>query len=139
MVLLLATRDQRVVRCRRSRRDHIYVRGQLLGRVMRHLGDVVTIEIALLSGCVVRPADLALLIPAAGSAHRIAPPELGAVVVAVHVAVVAPPAQEEHLTTAAADDEAEGVHGSGRNRQELDAAPEPCDEAFVEPGSGRTT
>src|SRR5690606_29929604 len=100
MVLLLAARDQRVVRCRRSRPDHIYVREQLLGRVMRHLGEGVSIEVARLTSRVVRPAGLGLLIPPAGRPHRVTPLEFGAVVAAVHVAVIAPPAQEEHLTTA---------------------------------------
>lgn len=73
--------------------------------------------------------------PARGE-PRLASPGLGADVAAVHVAVVAPPAQEEHLAAAAAVDEAQRVHGSGRDRQELDATHEPCDEAVVAPGSG---
>jgi len=139
MVLLLAARDQRVVRCHRDRRHDLYGLGQVLGRLMRHLRGLASIEVCLLPRGVVDPACFGLLVAATRGANRLASRELGAAVAAVRVAVVAPPAEEEHLSTTAAADEAQGVHGSGRDRQELDAVHEPCDEGLVDPGSGRTT
>jgi hypothetical protein len=63
------------------------------------------------------------------SAHGAPPP-------AVLVPVVAEAAQEEELPAGPAEDKAKRVHGSGRDRQELDADPKPCDELLVAPGSG---
>jgi hypothetical protein len=105
---------------------------------MRHLRGLAPIEVALLPRRVIGPAGLGLLIPAAGAAPGIPSPELAAGLAAVHVAVVAPPAKEEHLIAAATADEAKGyggggVHGSRRGHQELDAGLEPCDEHLVVP------
>lgn len=55
---------------------------------------------------------------------------------AVRVPVVAEAAQVEELPAGPAEDEAQRVHGSGRDRQELEADPKPCDELLVAPGSG---
>ena len=57
---------------------------------------------------------------------------------AVLLAAIAAPANEEDLATlgAAADDKAKRIHGSDRDRQELDAGVEPWDEQLVGPGSG---
>jgi hypothetical protein len=103
---------------------------------MRHLRDLEPIEVRLLPRRVLGPTHLGLLVAPARREPRLAAADLGADVAAIHVAVVAPPAQEEHLAATAAADEAQRVHGSGRDRQELDATREPCDEAVVAPGSG---
>jgi hypothetical protein len=138
MVFLLAAshRGLRVMRRRRRRRDHLYDGGQVLGSLMRHLRSLTPIEVALLPRGMIGPTRLGLLIATTGGALRLASPHLAAGVAAVDVAVVAPPAEEEHLATEAADDEAQGfggvgVHGSERGRQELDAGVEPCDEHLV--------
>lgn len=73
---------------------------------MRHLSGLAPIEVALLPRRMVSLTRIRLLVAAARSPDRVAPPQLGAAVRAVHVTVVAPPAQEEHLPTATADDEA---------------------------------
>jgi hypothetical protein len=106
---------------------------------MRHLRGGASIEVALLPRGVVGLACLGLLVTAAGRPDRVAAPELGARVAAVDVAVIAPPAQEEDPATTAAADEAQRVHGSGRDRQELDADLAPCDDHLVDPGSGCAT
>jgi hypothetical protein len=139
MTLLLAARDPRVMRGGRSRRGQLYVRWQVSGSLMRHLRGFATIQVALLPCCVVRSAGRGSLVAPTGRAQRVAPPKPGALRSAVHIPVVAIPAQEEHLTTATAHHEAQRIHGSGRDRQQLDADPQPCDEALVDPGSGRTT
>ena len=106
---------------------------------MRHLRGGASIEIALLPRGVVGFTRRGLLVAATGGPDRVAAPELGADFTAVDVAVVAPRAQEEDPATPAADDEAQRVHGSGRDRQELDADLAPCDEPLVDPGSGCAT
>jgi hypothetical protein len=135
-LLLAAARERRAVRRARRRRDQLYDGGQVFGSLMRHLRGLEAIEVRLLPGGVVGPARLGLLVAAAGAAQRFTARGLAAGVAAIDVAVVAPPAQQEHLPAAAADDEAQGfggvgVHGSERGRQELDAGPEPCDEHLV--------
>jgi len=134
-LLLTAARDQRAVRRCRRRRDHLYDLGQVSGRVMRHLLGLAPIEVRLLPCGMVSATHVGLLVATAGGTQRLASPEVAAHVAAVDVAIVAPSAQEEHLSTATATDEAKGVvgvHGSGRGRQELDANLEPCDEHLVE-------
>jgi hypothetical protein len=139
MLFLLAAldRDLRVVRCRPKRRDHLYDGGQVFGSLMRHLCGVAPIEVALLPRGVIGPARLRLLIAAAGATQRFLATDLATLVAAIDVSVVAPAAEEEQLPTAAAEDETQGcgggggVHGSRRDREELDAALEPCDEHLV--------
>ena len=75
------------------------------------------------------PTGLALFV-----SSRLSP----AVARAVLLAAIATAADEEDLAAlgAAADDKAKRIHGSDRDRQELDAGVEPWDEQLVGPGSG---
>jgi hypothetical protein len=133
MVLLLAAaRDQGVVPCRRSRRVHLYGRGQVFGRVMRHLRGLAPIQVRLLARRMVSSAGFGPLVAAPGGALRIAAREIGAQVAAVGMAVIAPPAQVEDLTTATTADEAQRIHVPAP-RQKLDARSETCDEQPVDP------
>lgn len=105
---------------------------------MRHFPSPCLIRALPVS--VVPAAEPTSLVPLPDLA-LLAPPRRGrACARAVPLAAVAPPADEEDLPAvgAVADDEAQRVHGSGRDRQELDAVPEPCDEHLVDAGSGRT-
>lgn len=86
----------------------------------------------------VAPACLRSLVALASLALRGPPTDLGADPSAVGVPVVAVPAEEEDLPAQPADDEAQRIQGSGRDRQELDADQAPCDEGLVGAGSGRT-
>lgn len=106
---------------------------------MRHVLAAVAIRLrsrgvvqASIATALVSMPSLTLLAPA--SRRR-------ALARAVPLAAIAAAADEEDLPAigAVADDEAQRVHGSGRDRQELDVAPVPCDEHLVDPGSGRTT
>jgi hypothetical protein len=111
MVSLLAVPcDERERRWRRGRRDQLYGRGQLLGRVMRHLLGFAPIEVALLARCVVSPAGRGLLIPPTGGEDAVLAPNGAARVTAVDVSVVAPAAEEEHLAAATTANEAQRVH-----------------------------
>jgi hypothetical protein len=116
-----------------------YAVGQLRGTLMRHV--LPPVPVVGRAGGVVEATDpaplmlppgLPLLLPARGRGAR---PR------AVPLAPVAAPADEEDLPAVrpVADDEAQRVHGSGRDRQELDAIPDPCDEGLVDPGSGCAT
>jgi hypothetical protein len=73
---------------------------------MRHLRGLAAIEVSLLPGGMVSPPRLSLLVAAAGAALGLDAPQLAAPVAAVHVAVVAPTAEKEHLPAATADHEA---------------------------------
>jgi ABC-type spermidine/putrescine transport system permease subunit II len=73
---------------------------------MRHLRGLASIEVPLVSRRVVSAASLRALIATAGCADRFASSDLGAVFAAVPIAVVAPTAEEEHLPTPNAADEA---------------------------------
>jgi hypothetical protein len=70
---------------------------------MRHLGGVAPVEVGLLPRRVMESAGFGLLVPTACRAQALAAPELRAGPSAVHVAVIAYPAQKDHgLTTATA-------------------------------------
>jgi len=68
MIGLLADRGRRVVRRDRSRREHLYGGGQVLGSLMRHLRGLASIEVALLASGVVGAAGLGPLVADAGGA-----------------------------------------------------------------------
>lgn len=99
---------------------------------MRHLCSFVLIEISLLSRGAVGPTRRGALIASSGSSNGCSPGGVSACGVAIPITVVTPAAQAERQPAVAADDEAQGVHGSGRDRQKLGRVPEPCDEGFVE-------
>lgn len=65
---------------------------------MRHLRDLASIEVSLLPGRMMRPTFLGPLVPPPSGAHRLTSAERRAAPGAVPIAVVAPPAQEKHLT-----------------------------------------
>jgi len=117
----------------------LYAAGQLLGTLMRHV--LLPVAVVPRASGVVEAADASSLMPTTDLALLAPTRRRRARFRAVPLTAVAPAADEEDLPTigAVADDEAQRVHGSGRDRQELDAYPEPCDEDLVEPGSGRTT
>jgi len=117
----------------------LYVAGQLLGTLMRHV--LAPVAVGLRPVGMVAATDLAPLVAPAGVPLLGPPGRRRARSRAVPLAAVAAPADEEDLPAQrpVTDDKAQRVHGSGRDRQELDAGPEPCDETFVDPGSGRTT
>jgi hypothetical protein len=109
---LLAAHGRRILRRDRSWRDHVYGAGQVYDKVqcpnpglMRHLRGLALIEVALLAGRVIGPPCLGPAVRATRRSDRVAARRLGAVVVAVPVAVVAIGAQEEHLATSSADHE----------------------------------
>jgi hypothetical protein len=121
-------------------RPHVdYVGGQLLGTVMRHV--LPPVAVVLRPRRVVEPAGPAPLMALAGLALLLSARRLPARAAAVAPPAIAPPADEEDLAAGGpvADDEAQRVHGSGRDRQELDGDHSACDEGLVGPGSGRTT
>ena len=60
------------------------------------------------------PAFTRALVSATGRGPRVSMGGIAADVAAIAIAVVAPTAQEEHLSTAATDDEPERVHGLSR-------------------------
>ena len=99
---------------------------------MRHLCSFAPIEISLLSRGAVGPPRRGTPIASSGGSIRCSPGGVSACVVAIPITVVTPAAQAERQPAAAADDEAQGVHGSGRDRQKLGRIPEPCDEGLVE-------
>jgi hypothetical protein len=134
--LLLAALDPCVVHGDRQRRRHLYGRGQVFGSPLRHLRGVAPVEVPLLARRVVGATGRGSLVPLAAGGHQSLSSAHGAPPPAVLVPVVAEAAQEEELPAAPAEDKAKRVHGSGRDRQELDADPKPCDELLVAPGSG---
>jgi len=99
---------------------------------MRHLRGRAPIEVGLLPCSMVGSAGFRLLVAAPSRAQRSATRQLGALVAAVGVAVIAPPAQVKNLTTATTTDKAQGVHVPPP-RQKLDARFETCDEQPVDP------
>ena len=99
---------------------------------MRHLCSFALNEISLLSRGAVDSACRGTLIASSRSSDRCSPCGVRACIAAIPITVITPAAQVERQLAAAADDEAQGVHGSGRDRQKLGRVPEPCDEAFVE-------
>lgn len=128
IVVLLAARDRCVMHRGRQRRRDLYDRGQVLGSLMRHLRGLDAVEVPLLASGVVGPAGRGPLIALARLALRGVARQGGADPGAVGLPVVAEAAQEEELPAGPAGDEAQRVHGSGRDRQELDADREPCEE-----------
>jgi hypothetical protein len=139
MKYLLAARGRCAVHRHRSRREHLYVGGQVFGRwlcpdpgLMRHLFGLAPDEVALLPAGMIRATGLRLLVTAPRLPHRLAPPCLGTRLLAVLLALVAIGAQEEHLTAPTTDDEAERLHSSGRDLQKLGRAQGPCDDCIVE-------
>jgi hypothetical protein len=99
---------------------------------MRHLCSFAPIEISLLSRGAVGPPSRGTPIASSGGSIRCSPGSGGTRLLAIPVTVVTAAAQVECQPAATADDEAQGVHGSGRDRQKLGRVPEPCDEGFVE-------
>ena len=71
---------------------------------MRHLRGLALIEVALLAGRMMGSACRGPLVTTTRRAHGIPARRLGAIVVAVPVAVVAVGAQEEHLAASPTDD-----------------------------------
>jgi hypothetical protein len=104
MSCLLAARGRCVVHRHRSRRIDDYVFGQLLGRLMRHLG-LVSVEIALMPDGMMGATRLALLVPPRRRSQRRPSRRLATTDRAVPIAPVTPPAQEENLPAARACDE----------------------------------
>lgn len=98
---------------------------------MRHLCSFALVEISLLSYGAVGAPCRGGLIASSSSSDRCSPGGLRACTVAIPITVVTPAAQAELQPAAAADDEAQVVHGAGRDRQKLGRIPEPCDEGFV--------
>jgi hypothetical protein len=112
MTCLLAVRGRCIAHRDRSRRRHLYDRGQVLGSVvcpvfglLRHLCGVTPVEVSLLPRGVVRPPDLGSLVAVTGLAHRLLPRESRARSRAVPVAVVAPGAEKEDLAAPSAGHE----------------------------------
>ena len=103
---------------------------------MRH--GLAAVAVVLRSRGVIEPACARPLMASTGlpllASSRLPP----ALAPAVLLATIAAAADEEDLATlgAATDDKAKRIHGSDRDRQELDAGVEPWDEHFVGPGSG---
>jgi hypothetical protein len=89
----------------RSRRIDDYIRGQLLGSLMRHLAGLVSIEVALVPGGVMGATRHGLLVAARGCGQRSSTSGPAAAGRAVAVAAVAPAAEEENLPAARARDE----------------------------------
>jgi hypothetical protein len=88
----------------RSRRGYLYVGEQVFGSVgcpvsglMRHLRELTSLEILLVSRGVIRTARLAPLIAPTGLADRFATRNCGARATAVPMTVVTRRAQEEDL------------------------------------------
>jgi hypothetical protein len=116
-----------------------YAAGQVFETLMRHV--LAAVAVGLRPGGVAEATVAALLMMSPRLALLAASSRHPAGTRAVPLAAIAAAADEEDLPAlgAMAHDEAQRIHGSGRDRQELDADLEPCDEEFVEPGSGRTT
>ncbi|HEU4734069.1 MAG TPA: hypothetical protein VFT22_39530, partial [Kofleriaceae bacterium] len=118
------------------RHENLYGPGQVFRTVMRH--GLATVAVVLRPRRVIEPSGAGSLMAPTGLPLLAPPRELPARPRAVLLPTIAAAADEEHLAAlgAAADDEAKRIHGSGRDRQELDAGTEPCDEPLVGPGSG---
>jgi len=120
----------------KCRHENLYGPGQVFRTVMRH--GLVAVAVVLRSRRVIEPPGARSLMPPTGLALLASPRGPPAIARAVLLAVIAAPADEEDLATlgAPADNKAKRIHGSDRDRQELDAGIEPCDEQLVGPGSG---
>jgi hypothetical protein len=121
-------------------RPHVdYVAGQLLETVMRHV--LAPAAVVPCPRRVVEAAGPASLMALAGLALLLPAGRRPARTPAVAPSPVTSATDEEHLAARrpVTDDEAQRVHGSGRDRQELDGDHSACDEGLVGPGSGRTT
>jgi len=118
------------------RHENLYGPGQVFRTVMRH--GLAAVAVVLRARRVIEAARAGPLMAPAGLSLLAPPGEPPAGTRAVLLPTIAAAADEEHLAAlgAAADDEAKRIHGSDRDRQELDAGIEPCDEPFVGPGSG---
>ena len=118
------------------RHENLYGPGQVFRTVMRH--GLVAVAVVLRSRRVVEPACARSLMAAAGLPLLASSRQSPTLAPAVLLATIATAADEEHLATlgAATDDKAKRIHGSDRDRQELDAGIEPWDEQLVGPGSG---
>jgi hypothetical protein len=88
------------------RRDGFYVAGQLLGRLMRHLRELASIEVALVPRRMTNTASLAALISTPRREQRFSARGLRARRPAVAVTVVAEATDEEDLPTPRAAHEA---------------------------------
>src|SRR5438093_11534942 len=80
MNFLLAARGRCVVHRNRSRREHLYVREQVFGRLvcldsglMRHLCELASIKIALMPAGVIRATRFQTLVTATNGAQQLAP------------------------------------------------------------------
>ena len=120
----------------KCRHENLYGPGQVFRTVMRH--GLATVAVVLRPRRVIEAARAGPLMALAGLPLLAPPRDLPAATRAVLLAVIAAPANEEDLAAlgAPADDKAKRIHGSGRDRQELDVGVEPWDEQLVGPGSG---
>ena len=120
----------------KCRHENLYGPGQVFRTVMRH--GLVAVAVVLRSRRVIEPPSPRSLMTPTGLALLASPRRPPAIARAVLLAVIAAPANEEDLAAlgAPADDKAKRIHGSGRDRQELDVGVEPWDEQLVGPGSG---
>jgi hypothetical protein len=92
-----------------ERQGQLYARRNFLGTLMRYF----LLAIAPLPVGQREPAFTRALVSATGRGRRFSMGGITAKVAAIAIAVVAPTAQEEHLSTSAANDEPERVHGLG--------------------------
>jgi hypothetical protein len=105
-----------------------YAAGQVFETLMRHVLAAVAIPLG--AGRVSESAGAAPLVLLPGLALFAAPLRRRAVACAILVAAIAATTDEEDLAAfeTATHGEAQRLHGSGRDRQELDVGREPCDE-----------
>jgi hypothetical protein len=110
MVVLLCARLGHRSGASEERQDDIYSAGNFSETVMRHFLAIGPLAVGVAGG-----AFTAALVALARGPQRGTPRRTAAVLVAVAVAAVAGPAQEEHLSTGrpGADDEAKGVQVPG--------------------------
>src|SRR5262249_3568695 len=110
MVVLLCARLGRRRGASEERQDDIYRSGNFFETVMRHFLAIGSLPVRVTLGSF----STALVTPT-GLLQRCSSAGLGAFVVAVAVAAVAPPAQKEDLAALGpgTDDKSEGVHVPG--------------------------
>jgi hypothetical protein len=118
------------------RHENLYGPGQVFRTAMRH--GLAAVAVVVRSRRMIEPARTGSLMAPTRLALLAPPRHAPAIARAVLLATITAPADEEDLATlgAAADDKAKRIHGSDRDRQELDAGLEPWDEQLVGPGSG---
>jgi len=106
----------------------LYAAGQVFETLMRHV--FAAVAVALRTGSVAEPSGATPLMAAPGLALLAAAGRPPAVARAVALPAIAAAADEEDRPAlgAVAHDEAQRIHGSDRDRQELDASRAPCDE-----------